>query len=224
MIGRYLRVAAAVARKDLLVELRSRRRINGATVLALLIVVVFSFVFVRRVENAAAVARGGLWIALVFAAVLGLTRGLAVEETNAAIEGLMLAPVDRSAIFLGKVASSVVFVTVIGWVDLAAVAVFLDDPFPLSVIVQLLAVFPLAALGFSAVGVLLTMVTLNSQLQESILPLLLVPLVVPVILAGIELTRPTTGPGSTGWFRILLVYDGLVLVTGWVSFGFVLEE
>lgn len=224
MIPPYLRVVLAVTRKDLLVERRSKRRLSGATVLALLIVAVFSFVFVRRVENQAAIGRGGLWIALVFAAMLGLTRGLAVEETNAAIEGLMLAPVDRSAIFLGKVASSVVFVTVVGWIDLAAVVVFLNSPFPLSVVTSLLVVFPLAALGFSAVGVLLTMVTLHSQLREAVLPVLLVPLVIPVILAGIELTQPAATPRSTGWFRILLVYDGLVLISGWMSFEFVLEE
>lgn len=223
MIREYLRVAAAIAHKDLLLELRSKRRVNGAAVLALLIVVVFSFVFVRAVENQAAIARGGLWIALVFAAMLGLTRGLAIEEANAAIEGLMLAPVDRSAIYLGKVCSSTVFVTIIGWLNLAAVSVFLDSPFSLAILGQLLAVFPLAALGFSAVGVLLTMLTLNSQLQESVLPVLLVPLVIPVILAGIELTQSASGPGAAGWLRILLVYDGLILLTGWMSFEFVLE-
>jgi heme exporter protein B len=223
MLGRYFRVVLAIARKDLLVELRSKRRVNGAAVLALLIVVVFSFVFVRRVQNQAAIARGALWFALVFAGMLALTRGLALEETNAAIEGLMLAPVDRSAIYLGKVCSAVVFITAIGWLNLAAVTVFLDNPFSLAAAGQLLAVFPLAALGFSAVGVLLTMLTLNSQLQESVLPVLLVPLVIPVVLAGIELSQPASGPGSTGWLRILLVYDALVLLTGWMSFEFVLE-
>ena len=223
MLGRYLRVVLAIAWKDLLIEVRSKRRVNGAAVLALLIVVIFSFVFVRRVQNPAAIARGGLWIALVFAGTLGLTRGLSLEETNAAIEGLMLAPVDRSAIYLGKVCSSVVFVTGIGWLNLAAVTVFLDSPFSLTAAGRLVVVFPLAALGFSAVGVLLTMLTLNSQLQESVLPVLLVPLVVPVVLAGIELTQPAVAPGSTGWLRILLVYDGLVVLTGWLSFEFVLE-
>jgi heme exporter protein B len=220
MIRQYLRVVLEVARKDLLIELRSKRRLNGAAVLALLLVVVFSFVFVRRVENAAVVARGALWIALVFAAMLGLTRGIAVEETNTAIEGLMLAPVDRSAIYLGKVASSTVFVTFIGWLALVAVAVFLDDPFGPPILASLTVVFPLAALGFSAVGVLLTTLTLNSQLQESVLPVLVVPLVVPIILAGIELTRLS---GPSGWFRILAAYDGLVLIAGWALFDFVLE-
>ncbi len=94
-----------------------RQRRGGA---GALIVVIFSFVFVRRVDEQAVIARGGLWIALVFATTLALSRGIAVEDDNAAIEGLMLAPVDRSAIYLGKVCSSAVFVTAIGWVTLVA--------------------------------------------------------------------------------------------------------
>jgi heme exporter protein B len=224
MIRQYLRVVRAIAAKDLLLEARGKRRANGAAVLALLIVVIFSFVFVRRVDEQAVIARGGLWIALVFATTLALSRGIAVEDDNAAIEGLMLAPVDRSAIYLGKVCSSAVFVTAIGWVTLVAVTVFLGTPFEPAVLVQLALVFPLAALGFSAAGVLLTALTLNSQVNESLLPVLLVPLVVPVILAGIELTSLAGGPfWLSDWFRILLVYDGTVIVTGWVSFEFVIE-
>jgi heme exporter protein B len=109
-------------------------------------------------------------------------------------------------------------------VTLVAVTVFLGAPFEPALLVQLAVVFPLAAIGFSAAGVLLTALTLNSQVNESLLPVLLVPLVVPVILAGIELTGLAGGPfWLSEWFRILLVYDGTVIVTGWVSFEFVIE-
>ncbi|MFD1632171.1 heme exporter protein CcmB [Haloplanus ruber] len=219
----YLRVVREVARKDLLLELRGKRRFNGAGVLALLIVVVFSFAFVRQVESGAVVGRGSLWIALVFGAMLALSRGIATEETNAAIEGLLLAPVDRSAVYLGKVCSATVFVTVIGWTTLVGVTIFLNAPFPPAVIGRLLVVFPLAALGFAAAGVLLTSLTLNSRLRESLLPVLLLPLVIPVVLAGMELTRATGPFLASGWFRILLVYDALVAFAGWLSFEFVVE-
>jgi heme exporter protein B len=223
-MARYLRVVAEIARKDLLLAVRSKRRLNGAAVLALLVVVVFSFVFVRRVEDTTVVAQGALWVALVFAATLSLSRGTATEQRNAAIEGLLLAPVDRSAVYLGKVCSSTVFVTVVGWVTLGAVTVFLDAAFEAGTLARLVVVFPLAAVGVSAAGVLVTTLTLRSGVEESMLPVLLVPLLVPVVLAGTELTGLTGPLWSSGWLRILAVYDALVLVVGWVGYEFVVAD
>jgi len=215
----YLRAVAAVARKDLVLELRDKRNVSSTLVFALLIVVVFAFVFGQE-GDAGIVARGALWIAVVFAGTVGVTRAITTEGENRAVEGLMLAPVDRSAVYLGKVVSTTVFVTVVGWLSLVFVGVFLDHAFG-SAFVPVALVVPLGAVGFCAVGVLLAFVTLESPLQESVLPVLLVPLVVPVILAGVELSL---NPGDGDWLRLLVIYDGLVLVTGWATFDYVIEE
>ncbi len=225
MSWRYLRTVYEIARKDLLVETRSKQTINSAFVFSLLIVVVFSFVFGEQIADRGVLARGALWLAVVFGGVVGMSHAIALEGQNDALEGLLLAPVDRSAIYLGKVVSSTIFVSAIGLLSLGFVVVFLDYAYEVGMLATLLAVIPLAALGFSAVGVLLSVLMLHSGLQESLLPVLLIPLVIPVILAGTELTRPGLADGTaSAWFRILLTYDGLVLLAGWTTFEYLVEE
>ncbi|CAI49109.1 ABC-type transport system permease protein (probable substrate heme) [Natronomonas pharaonis DSM 2160] len=225
MTGRYLRTVYEVARKDLLVETRSKQTVNSAFVFSLLVIVVFSFVFGEDVGSREALARGALWIAVVFGGVVGMSHAVALEGQNDAIDGLLLAPVDRSAVYLGKVLSTTVFVTGIGLLSLVFVVVFLEYSFEPAALSTLLSVVPLAALGLSAVGVLLSVLMLHSQLQESLLPVLLIPLVVPVLLAGTALTQPDLSDGmTTAWFRVLLAYDGLMLLAGWMTFEYVVEE
>ncbi|SFC34548.1 heme exporter protein B [Halobiforma haloterrestris] len=225
MIGDYLRVVYTIARKDLLVESRSKQTTNAAFVFALLIIVVFSFVFGEEVGSRDVLARGALWLAVVFGGAVGMSHAVALEGKNEAIAGLLLAPVDRSAIYLGKVASSTVFITGIGLLSLGFVVVFLDYAFDMATLTTVLLVVPLAALGFSAVGVLLSILMLHSQLQESLLPVLLVPLVIPTILSGTALTAPGLSEGMTSaWFRILVTYDLLVLLAGWMTFEYIVEE
>ncbi|ARS90955.1 heme exporter protein CcmB [Natrarchaeobaculum aegyptiacum] len=221
----YLRVVYEVARKDLLVESRSKQTLNAAVVFAALIVVVFSFVFGEVVGDREVLARGALWLAVIFGGAVGMSHAVALEGRNDAIAGLLLAPVDRSAIYLGKVVSSVVLVVGIGVLSLGFVVVFLDYSFEGGTLWTVMAVIVLAAIGFSAVGVLLSILMLHSQLQESLLPVLLVPLVVPIVLAGTELTRPGLPPGDEiAWFTILGSYDLLMLIAGWMTFEFVVEE
>jgi len=224
-VGRYVRVVYEVARKDLLTETRSKRTINSAFVFALLVVVVFSFVFGEGVGEREVLARGALWIAVVFGGVVGMSHAVAREGQNGAMDGLLLAPVDRSAIYLGKVLSSTAFVGLLGVSSLGFVVVFLDYSFPIETVPTLFAVIALAAVGFSAVGVLLSVLMLQSGLQESLLPVLLIPLVVPILLSGTELTQPSLStPMTSAWLRILVTYDALMLVAGWMTFEYVVDE
>jgi len=221
----YLRVVYAVARKDLVVEARSKRTLNAALMFALLVVVVFSFVFSDRAGDGSVLARGALWLAVVFSGAVGMSHAVAVEGRNDAMDGLLLAPVDRSAVYLGKVLSTSLFVTVVGAASTGFVAVFLDYSFGVAGLSTLAVVVPVAATGFSAVGVLLAVLMLQSPLQESLLPVLLTPLVVPVILAGTALTRPGIPPETAGaWLRLLVSYAGIVLTAGWMTFSYLVEE
>lgn len=221
----YLRVVYEVARKDVIVEARQKRTLNAAVIFSLLIVVVFSFVFGEQVADREVLARGALWLAVVFGGAVGMSHTVALEGQNDAMDGLLLAPVDRSAVYLGKVLSSTVFIGGISLLSVGFVVVFLDYSFGAGTLGRVLAVVVLVALGFSAVGVLLSVLMLHSGLQESLLPVLLVPLVIPLLLAGTELTRPTLAAAdATIWRRLLLVYDGLVLLVGWTTFEYVVEE
>ena len=220
----YLRVIYEVARKDLIVESRSKQTLNAAFVFALLVIVVFSFVFGEQVDGRDVLARGALWLAVVFGGAVGMSHAIAIEGKNEAIDGLLLTPVDRSAIYLGKVVSATVFIAGIAILSLGFVVVFLDYTFGLETLVTIALVVPLAAFGFSAVGVLLSILMLHSQLQESLLPVLLIPLVVPIILAGTALTQPDLADDMTSaWLQILVVYDLLVVLAGWMTFDYVVE-
>lgn len=224
MSGGYLRVVYEVARKDLLVESRQKRTLNGAFVFSLLVIVVFSFVFGEAVADRAVLARGALWLAVVLGGAVGMSHTVAIEGKNNAMGGLLLAPVDRSAVYLGKVTSSTVFISSVSLLSLLFVVIFLDFSFAVGTLGRLLVVVVLVAVGFSAVGVLLSMLTLQSDLQESLLPVLLIPLVIPLLLAGTELTQPAL-PGDTArmWFQLLVVYDLLVVLVGWMTFEYVVE-
>ncbi len=225
MRGRYFRTIYEIARKDLIVETRSKQTINAAFVFAFLIIVVFSFVFGERVEDRDILARGALWLAVVFGGAVGLSHAVALEGQNEAIEGLLLAPVDRSAIYLGKVISAAILIGFISLLSLFFVGIFLGYAFEADSLLLLALVVPLVAIGFSAVGVLLSMLMLHSPLQESLLPVLLIPLVIPVILSGTALTQVDIATANAfEWLQILLVYDLLVLIVGWMTFEYVVEE
>ena len=223
--GTYLRVAGEIARKDLVLELRSKRVLSTAVVFALLVVVTFAFSFAKSFTDLAAVGHGALWISFVFAGTLSVTQSGELESRDGAVDGLMLVPVDRSAIYVGKVASNTTFVTGVELLTLAFVSVFLGYAPPLAVLPTLVGVVVLASLGFSAVGVVLSMLTAKSQVRELLLPALLIPLTVPVLLAGVELTRALTGGGVLDqWLRLLVAYDGILLLAGLMTFEYVLEE
>ncbi|WP_458185597.1 heme exporter protein CcmB [Haladaptatus sp. NG-WS-4] len=220
----FFRIAAEVARKDFVVELRSKRVSNTALAFALLVVVIFAFSFAQSFVDLGTIGSGALWIAFVFAGTFAVIQGAVVEEQDAALDGLLLAPVDRSAIYVGKVASSTLFIAVVELFTLGFVGLFLDYTPPVSTLPMLVGVIAAASFGFSAAGVVLSLLTVKSQLRELLLPLLLVPLVVPVLLAGISLTRTlTTGADGGSWFVLLFAYDGVLFLAGFVTFEYVVE-
>ncbi|ELY64008.1 heme exporter protein CcmB [Natronococcus jeotgali] len=223
-IAGYGRVVLEVTRKDLLIELRSKHVLNTAVVFALLVVVIFAFSFARSFTDVGVVGSGALWIAFVFAGTFGVSQSAATEVEYAGLDGLLLVPVDRSAIYVGKVVSNTVFTTGVAFVTLCCTVVFLGFSVALETVPVLLVVFLLAAFGFTSTGVLIATITARARLRELLLPLLLVPLVVPVLLAGVELTRMLTeGHLSWQWFQLLLVYDGLLFLTGVATFEYVVE-
>ncbi|MFC4245801.1 heme exporter protein CcmB [Natribaculum luteum] len=221
----YRRVVLEVARKDLLVELRSRQVLNTAVVFSLLVVVIFAFSFARSFQDVGVVASGALWIAFVFAGTFGVSQSAASEEADAGLDGLLLVPVDRSAIYVGKVVSNTAFTTAVALVTLCCTVVFLGFDVDPASIPLLLLVVVLAAFGFTSTGVLIATMTTRARLRELLLPLLLVPLVIPVLLAGVELTRAITdGLPTASWLQLLLVYDGVLFLTGLATFEYVVER
>ncbi|EFW92310.1 ABC-type transport system permease protein 1 (heme exporter protein B) [Haladaptatus paucihalophilus DX253] len=223
-MGIYLRVAIEIFRKDLQIEARSKRIFNTAAIFSLLVIVVFAFSFAQTFVDLTVIGSGALWVSFVFAGTFSVIQGAASEEQDAALDGLLLAPVDRSAIYAGKVASSTVFIATVELLTLGFVVVFLDYAPPVAMFPAFVGVIIAASFGFSAVGVSLSLLTVKSQLRELLLPMLLIPLVIPVLLAGISLTRSlTTGSSSHSWIILLLAYDGILFLSGFMTFEYIVE-
>ena len=221
----FLAATYHIVRKDLVAELRTRQLTTTATVFGLLVVLTFAFSFVKTFADPQIVGRGALWIAFVFAGTVGVSETIATEDENDALTGLLIAPVDRSAVYIGKVLSTTLFVLAVDLVTLGAAVVLLDYPVAPAMVFPLVGVLAVAAFGFSAVGVVIATLTVRSGLGQLAIPVLLVPLVVPVLLSGVELTTAlASGAPTGGWLRVLAAYAGILFLAGLATFEFVVEE
>jgi len=213
--------------KEALVEARARETVLAGVVFALLVLVIFNFAFDLRVENVAAVAPGVLWVTVTFAGVLSLGRSFARERDRRTLDGLLLAPIDRSALYVAKVVASFSAMLV---VELVAVPAFIGL-FNVSVNLPLLVLgLLLGTLGLAGVGTLFAAIAAHTRAREVLLPLLLFPIQVPVILATVKTTGaaihvPGTEPPDVGqWLGLLVAFDALFLSLSVLLFEFVIEE
>jgi heme exporter protein B len=219
-------VVLAILWKDLVTEWRSRDRAVAMAVFAFLVVIVLHFTLpTRNPEEVRRLAPGLLWVAYVFAALLGLNRAFAQELDNEALAGLALAPGDRGFVFLGKAAANAV---ILGAVQ-AVVAVVFALAFDLDlrpVAGRLALVVALGSIGLVAVGTLFGAVSVRTRYREVMLPLLLLPLLVPVLLGAVAATAGLLDAGELRWppIQLLLVTDAVFLIVSFVSFEYVLDE
>ena len=214
-------------RKDLQIELRTKETVASLLLLALLILVVLSFAFDPTSELRGEAAPGALWVAVIFSSALGLNRSFLAERDNDCLQGLLLCPVDRGTIYLAKVISNfVVMMTAL----LAIVPIFVFF-FNVPVAAGLLGVvlsLALGVAGFAAVGTLFAAMTVRTRSREVLLPLLLLPLVVPIFIAGVKVTERLLAGKPLGelafWLHWMIGFDWLFLVVGWWVFEYAVEE
>jgi heme exporter protein B len=221
----FIVVALTIIRKDLRVELRSRELVSSMLLFALLSVLIFSFALeLNRIAREEAIS-GVLWVTVVFASTLGLNRSMAAEREQGNIEAMLLAPIDRPAIFFGKLVGNLIFTLLVGLILLPLMTLFFNkslfQPW-------LLIVLWLGTLGFSTVGTLLAAMTVQTRARESLLPILLMPVALPVLLAAVRATtsilNETPQADWIAWPQILLVVDLVYLVISYLLFEFVIEE
>jgi len=226
-VRRFLGQLRTLIWKDLLVEARGRETVLAGAVFALLVLVIFNFAFDLRVETVAAVAPGVLWVTVTFAGVLSLGRAFARERDRRTLDGLLLAPIDRSALYLAKVVTSVVSMLVVEVVALPAfIALFnLVVNLPLLILALML-----GTLGLAGVGTLFAAIAAHTRAREVMLPLLLFPIQVPVILATVKSTGaairvPGLDPPDVGqWLGLLIAFDALFLGLSVLLFDYAIEE
>ncbi len=222
-----LSAAWLVARKDLAIEFRTRSAFLSALVLSLLAIVIFYFAWDATAVGPVDLAPGVLWVTFTFSGLLGLHRSFGVEEHDGAMDALLLAPVPRESIFLGKALANLVFVLGVQAVALPAIALFYNLPIG-GIVGALSGVMVLAAIGLVAIGTLFAGITANTRMAELLLPVLALPFFVPIVLPAAQATaqllagRPVSE--SFGWLRILLAFDLVFLYACTVAFPFTLDD
>jgi heme exporter protein B len=204
----------ALARKDLRLELRARDTLPAMLLFVLSTLVVFHFALPAGAGDT--VAYGLLWIALVFTALLGLARAWVPEREGGALDGLVLAPCDRSAIWLGKTVATLAF---LGAAEVVALPAFVLFFAPLDGVA--LTGVVLASVGICCVGSLLSAMATASRGREVILPLLFLPLAIPLVVGGVG---AGVSPEGGKYLLFLALYDGVFAILSWASFEYVVTE
>jgi len=221
----FLKALGAIVRKDLRVEWRSREPISSMLVFSLLVIFIFNFAMELETNLRASLSSGVLWVTLVFAGTLGLNRSMAAEKDRGCLDGLLLAPVDRSAIYLGKALANLIFMLLVAAIVLPIFSVLystnLFHPGILLVIV-------LGSLGYVAVGTLLSAMTAQTRTRDMLLPIFLFPLVVPILISAVKATsgylQQIPMSEISPWLNLLIVCDVIFTAIAFMVFDSIIEE
>ncbi|MFQ5947119.1 MAG: heme exporter protein CcmB [Anaerolineae bacterium] len=228
----YVSAVVAIILKDIRTELRTKEMVASMFVFSVLVLLIFNFTLSLDGETTLELGPGILWVAFVFAGSLGLNRSFASERENRSIHGLMLAPVDRSALYFGKLASNVLFMLVAELFLLPLFMVFFNlnlfSELEPRAFMTFLLVVGLGTMGYAAVGTTLAAIAANTTMREVLLPVLLFPVAVPVVIGAAESTRlifqPDLFGGPWSWIRLLAVFSLVFVMVSWLTFEYVLEE
>lgn len=223
--GNFVKAVAAVVWKDLRAEFRSRELFSAMLVFSLLIILIFNFALELDIKTRQSVTSGVLWATFAFAGTLGLNRSMAIEKDRGCLDGLLLAPVDRSAIYFGKVISNLAFMLIVEMIVLPVYSVLysvnLFQP-------GLLLVILLGSIGYVGVGTLLAAMSVQTRTRDILLPILLFPVVIPVLLAAVKASSGflTGAEQSEIMFPIglLVSYDIIFIAVAFMVFDSVVEE
>jgi len=219
-------VFLAVLWKDLVSEWRTRDRVLSMLLFSVLVVIVFHFALPADASQLLQTGAAGLlWVAYLFASVLGLNRAFALELENEALSGLALAPANRGWIFLGKAAANTLLLFLVQAVTALAFALAFEVGLG-GVVLRFAVVLALGALGLSSLGTLLAAVAVRTRYREVMLPLLLLPLMIPVLLGAVGASTALLERGAlpSAALRLLVVVDAVFLIGSFLLFEYVLDE
>jgi heme exporter protein B len=220
--------ARAIARKDLRIEWRTKESVPAMTLFTITVYVLFHFGLDRDSLDGE-LASGVLWVTVLLAAVIGVSRLFAAEREQGGIEGLLLAPVDRTALFVAKAAVLFLYLCVVELVAVPAFALLLLGPGLGGAFPELLAILLLGNVGIAAVGALVSALAAETRARELIVPLLLLPLLVPLLISCAQATEPLlrqdAGPEDLArWLGLLSLYDVVFVLVSVAVFDFLLED
>lgn len=221
----FFKAVFAVVWKDVQAEVRSRELFSAMLVFSLLVILIFNFALELDVKTRQSVTAGVLWATFAFAGTLGLNRSMAIEKDRGCMDGLLLAPVDRSAIYFGKVISNLAFMLTVELIVLPVYSVLynvnLFQP-------GLLLVILLGSIGYVSVGTLLAAMSVQTRTRDILLPILLFPVVIPVILAAVKASSGFLEGADMSEIlpplNLLIFYDIVFTAVAFMVFDSVVEE
>ncbi|MEX2253515.1 MAG: heme exporter protein CcmB [Thermoleophilaceae bacterium] len=223
-----IRTAATILRKDLAIELRTKESVPAMALFSLTVFVLFHFGLDRDTLDGE-LASGVLWVTLLLATVIAVARLFAAEREQGGIEGLLLAPIDRTSLFLAKAAALFLYLVLLELVAVPAFALLLLGPGLGGALPELLLVLLLADVGLAAVAALVAALAAETRARELIVPLLLLPLLVPLLIAGASATEPLLRAAQEAedlgkWVLLLSLYDSVFVLLSVAVFDFLLED
>lgn len=220
----FVRQVVALVRKDILTELRTRESITAMVVFAVMAIIMFNFALRLRVDTFRPLTPGVLWVTLVFAGTLGLSRTMSTEQINQCMDGLLLAPADRSVIFLGKAITNMLFTLAVAALVLPVMAILFDESLLQPGIIL---VIVLGIVGYAGAGTLIATMAASTRAREVFLPILLFPLALPLLVAAVIATSgyldklPFTDFGS--WIGVEAAFFVIFWTAGTLLFEFLVE-
>jgi heme exporter protein B len=224
-LGAYLRSVWAIIWKDLVAELRSRELLSSMLVFAILVIMIFNFALELDAKTRSSVTAGVLWVTFAFAGTLGLNRSMAIEKDRGCIDGLLLAPVDRSAIYFGKMIGNLIFMLIVEIVVIPIYSILynvnLFNP-------GLILVILLGSIGYVSVGTLLASMAVQTRTRDILLPILLFPVEIPVFIAAVKASMGFLQGLELNeimpWINLLIVFDLVFTAVAFMLFDYVVEE
>jgi heme exporter protein B len=223
-----IHAALAILRKDLRIEMRTKQSVPAMALFSVMAFVLFHFGLDRdRLDGE--LASGVLWVTLLLAAVLAVNRLFAHEREQGGLDGLLLAPIDRTAVFVAKATALYLYLVVFELIAVPAYAIMLLGPSPIDQLPALIAVLALANLGIATVGSLVAALAAEARARDLLVPLLLLPLLTPVLIAAARATEPLfAADPQTGdlakWAGVLGLYDLVFVLLSVAVFDFLLED
>jgi len=223
----YLSTIFYIVEKDLLLELKSKEVVVSMLLFSLLVVIVFSFIFEPGAAYKDNLVGGILWMAIIFSGVLGLNKSMLNEITGGNLNALLLAPVDRSAVFFGKVFSNFLFLIMMEIITVPIFMVFYNINIFANSLMSIV-VLALGTYGFAVLGTLFSLISVKTKTREIMLPLLLLPLMIPIILAGIQCMNiyilGDDVAESYKWLKLIGAFDVIFTAVIYAIFDYIVEE
>jgi len=220
----FIRKTMTILHKDILTELRTKEQLSAMLVFALMAALIFGIALDLSASDPLDTTPGLLWVTIAFAGTLGLNRSLAQEQENRCIDGLLLAPMDRSAILAGKALTNLIFMSAVEAVIVPVFAILFNVPLLRGAIALILL---LGTLGYAMAGTLFSMMAVHTRAREVMLPILLLPVSLPAFISATNATRIALAGAPLGemasWLRLLVAYDVIISVVGWMTFEFIVE-